>query len=997
MKKILLFKRNSRLCCVLFLQLLSLSAIAFQQQSVSGTVSDAQGVLPGVTITLKNSTTQTITDKNGNFLINAKIGDVLIFDYIGYLTHEVLITDQTQIDVVLEPDATLLDEVEINAGYYTVKDRERTGSIARVTAKDIEKQPVSNPLAAMQGRMAGVSITQTTGVPGGGFDVQIRGKNSLRAEGNTPLYIVDGIPFGSENLGNSTISVGILRNGISPLNVINPKDIESIEVLKDADATAIYGSRGANGVVLITTKKGKAGTTRFNVDSYTGIGHVSRKLNLMNTEQYLKMREQAFLNDGFTEIPDYAYDVNGTWDRDRYTDWQKEIIGGTAYTNSIHGSVSGGSETTRFLIGGTHYKETTVFPGDFAYRKAAVNFNINHSSADKRFEISLTGNYLIDKNDLMGIDLTNRAYTLSPNAPSPYTEDGELNWENSTWNNPYAQLEEKYLAKNHNLISNGMLIYRPFKDWEIKAGLGFSDSSLDEIKTSPHTMFDPAYGLGSEVSSLMLNDARMQSWNFEPQILYNKEVFGGQFKAQIGATFQNRNRRQSGYYGWGFSSNNLINNLSAASNIISLGTNNSDYRYNALFGRINYDYKGRYFLNLTGRRDGSSRFGPGKRFANFGAIGVAWLFSREALFENISWLSFGKLRGSYGTTGSDLIGDYKYMNIYGLTGVGYDGVMGLEPIQLFNPNFSWESNKKIEGALELGFLEDRLSLTVAHYRNRSSNQLVGIPLPGTTGFSTVTANLDATVENTGWEFELGSRIIDTENFKWNTSLNLTTPKNKLIAFPNLEGSTYANRYVIGHGLDIVRVYHYTGMNTETGIYEFEDYDGDGAITAENDREKIISMTPELFGGWQNSFQYKNWELDFLFQFVKQLGNNYNTYTSLPGTGNNLPTSFMDSWQSPSDTGNYQPYTTGLNTDIVNSHNKFINSDAAISDASFIRLKNLSISYKLPKFFDSADCSVYVLGQNLFIITKYKGADPENRSSSSLPPLRIISMGINLSF
>jgi TonB-linked SusC/RagA family outer membrane protein len=820
----------------------------------------------------------------------------------------------------------------------------------------------------------------------------------LRAEGNTPLYIVDGIPFGSENLGDISISIGVLRSGLSPLNILNPNDIESIEVLKDADATAIYGSRGANGVVLITTKKGKQGKTNFKVNSYTGVGQVTRKLELMNTEQYLAMREQAYANDGFSELPAYAYDVNGTWDRNRYTDWQKELIGGTANIQSIHTSVSGGSESTRFLIGGTHYKETTVFPGDFVYKKAAVNFNINHNSQDKKFEVSLSGNYMSDQNNLMGTDLTYQAYTLAPNAPKLYTEDNKLNWENSTWVNPIAQLEEKYLAKNNTIISNGLLLFRPTDDWEFKTAMGFTDSFLDESKASPHTMFNPAYGLGSEVSTLYLNTARMQSWNFEPQISYRKELFGGILNALVGATFQSRSRKQSGFMAWGYSSNNLINNMAAASNIITTGANNSEYRYNALFSRVNYSYKDKYYLNLTGRRDGSSRFGPGKRFANFGAVGAAWLFSRETIFdENLSWLSFGKLRGSYGTTGSDLIGDYQYMNTYGLTGIGYSGIIGLEPMQLFNPNFSWETNKKVEGAIELGFLKDKLLLNIAHFRNRSSNQLVGIPLPGITGFSMVRANLNATVENTGWEFELNSQIVENKNVSWNSSLNLTVPNNKLIAFPDLEGSTYANQYIIGQALDIKRVYHFTGINPETGVYEFEDYDADGMITAENDREKIINTSPVFYGGWQNNFTYKNWGFDFLFQFVKKLGSNYNSIGVLPGVANNLPVDLLDTWQAPGDTSNVQPFTTGLNPELTNAFYKYLSSDAAYSDASFIRLKNVSLTYTLPQLFESVECKLYMQGQNIFTLTKFKGADPENNSFSSLPPLRVISMGLHLNF
>ncbi len=975
-------------------------AIQQPQQTITGIVTDEQGPLFGVTVLIKGKATGTLTDDNGKFTIQANTTDVLVFSYMGYKTVEIAVNNQTIINIQLEGDTTQLKEVIVNAGYYSVKDKERTGSIARITSKDIEKQPVSNPLATMQGRMAGVSIVQSTGVPGGGFDIQIRGKNSIRTDGNTPLYIVDGIPFGTENLGSTLLSANILPgNGLSPLNSINPADIESIEVLKDADATSIYGSRGANGVVLITTKKGKKGKTNFSINSYTGAGSITRKLKLMNTEQYLIMREQAFANDGFTEYPFYAYDVNGTWERNRYTDWQDELIGGTAYTNSIQATVSGGSESTRFLLSGTHYKETTVFPGDFAYKKASVNFNVNHTSTDKKFEITLSGNYTVDNNNLLGTDITREAYSLSPNAPEVYNSEGELNWENSTWNNPLRLLEEKYLTRNNNLIANGMLLYRPFKGWEIKAGLGFTDSSLKESKTSPHTIYDPAYGFGSEISSLLLNDARVQSWNFEPQLSFNQEVLGGKINALVGATFQSRNREQLGLYAFGFSNNNLINNITAASNIFALGTDNSQYRYSALFGRVNYSYEDKYFINLTGRRDGSSRFGTGKKFANFGAVGAAWLFSRENFFvEKTQWLSFGKLRGSYGITGSDQIGDYQFLNTYNLSGISYDGIIGLEPTRLFNPDFSWETNKKIEAALELGFLRDKLYLTVANYRNRSSNQLVGIPLPGTTGFSSITANLDATVQNTGWEFELQGRAINNDNFKWTTSLNLTIPRNKLISFPNLDGSTYANMYVIGQALDIHKVYHYTGMNPATGIYEFEDYDGDGQITAGNDREKVVRTSPEYFGGLQNSISYKKWNLDFLFQYVKQLGSNYNYLGVLPGIANNLPADFTNAWQQAGDNSIIQPYTTGLNSDVTNAYYRFLSSDAAFSDASFIRLKNLSLSYTLPMMWpESTSCRIYFQGQNLLTITRFKGPDPESQSTGRLPPLRIFSVGVELNF
>ncbi|MNQ64001.1 Ferrienterobactin receptor precursor [compost metagenome] len=894
----------------------------------------------------------------------------------------------------------MLQEVRINAGYYTVKESERTGSIAKITAKDIEKQPVANVLAAMQGRMAGVNITQTTGVPGGGFEIEIRGRNSIRSEGNNPLYIIDGMPYSSQNQNNDLLSGSIFPpSGISPLNSINPSDIESIEILKDADATSIYGSRGANGVVLITTKKGKSGKTAFSINTYSGTGKITRTLDLMNTQQYLGMREQAFANDGITEYPFWAYDVNGTWDRNRYTDWQEELIGGTAFTTSIDAAVSGGNNNTDFTIRAGNFNQTTVFPGDFEYGKTTVHFNINHIADNDKFNVSLSGNYTADKNNLLGTDLTLIASQLPPNAPALYDASGELNWENSTWNNPLRLLESKYLAKTNTLVAASAIGYKITPALEFKTSLGFTDSRLDESKTLPSTMYNPAYGLDSSISSFYTNNSGQRSWNIEPQLSWQNDYSFGTFKALAGATFQESSSESLGLNASGFSSNSLITNTAAAANILVLNDTNGLYHYNAIFGRINYSLKDKYFLNMTGRRDGSSRFGSGNHFANFGAIGAAWLFGRENLIqENCPWISFAKLRGSYGSTGSDQIGDYQFMDTYISSGNSYQGIVGLEPARLYNPNFSWETNKKLETALELGFLQDRIFITTAYYRNKSSNQLVGIPLPGTTGFSSIQSNLEATVENTGWEWEVRTLNVQNKEFKWSTALNLSLTKNKLLAFPNLAGSTYASQYVIGEPLDIHLVYHFTGIDPQTGIYQFEDYNGDRALTSLEDRQRKVNTNPDYFGGLNNSLSYKNWQLDFLFQFVKQLGFNYNGSGVVPGAGNNQPVSNLDSWQ-PGETDGVQKYTAGFNDEAVNAYYSYYTySDAAFSDASFIRLKNLSLAYTLPHtWMKEANCRLYLQGQNLFTITNFNGADPETQSFGKLPPLRVMTMGVQLNF
>ncbi|NUY81903.1 SusC/RagA family TonB-linked outer membrane protein [Flavobacterium sp. MAH-1] len=969
------------------------------QQTLTGTVHDTRGPLPGVTVAVKSRNTATVTDASGRFSIDATTGYTLVFSFVGYKTQEITLAAHTQLTVTLEEDATALQNVVVNAGYYTVKEKERTGSIVRVTASDIGKQPIANPLAALQGRMAGVNVTQTTGVPGGGFDIKIRGTNSLRNDGNAPLYIVDGMPYLASNQGNPTLYAGILTTGgSSALNGINPSDIESIEILKDADATAIYGSRGANGVVLITTKKGKAGKTKFSLNSWTGAGVVNNRLDLLNTEQYIAMRLEGYANDGITEIPEYDYDVNGTWSLTRYTDWQKKLIGGTAMRRNIDAAFSGGNAQTQFVLRGTTYNEGTVFPGDWSYRKSAVHAAIGHRSLDERFTLSFASNYVADKNDLLATDLSAQALQLAPNAPELYNPDGTLNWENSTWENPLRLLEQTYANKTRTLTANTVLGYKLLPLLEARVSTGYATTQGEETRLTPHTIYDPAFGLTSAASTSLRSDSRQYSFNIEPQLEWKKEGGFGKVSVLAGATFQENTASQLGVYGRGFANNALMSNLAAATRVTVLYDTDSEYRYNAVFGRVNYALQDRYFLNLTGRRDGSSRFGPGRQYANFGAVGAAWLWGKEAAVGTlIPALSFGKLRASYGSTGSDQIGDYQFLDTYGTSPFSYNNTVGLAPVRLYNPNFSWETNKKLEVAADIGFLDDRIFASAAWYKNRSSSQLVGLPLPGTTGFTSVQANLGATVENRGWEFELRTVNLKGKDFAWETSWNLSLPKNELVRFPELESSTYANRYVVGQPVNIVKVYDYVGLDPETGLYTFRDYNGDGATSSAGDRKKIVQTGAKYFGGVQNSLSYKKLRLDFLFQFVKQIGQNYLVGAYQPGNYGNQPTDVLHHWQQPGDTSGVQAYSAGYDDVSALAYARYGVSDAAYTDASYIRLKNLSLSYTLPELLTkSVGCRIYAQGQNLLTITQYKGRDPENQSIYALPPLRVITFGIDLS-
>ena len=977
-----------------------LISTSFPQQQITGKVTDQVGLpLIGVTVMVKGSNTGTITNLEGIFQLPIPQNSTLVFSFIGYKTLEVPFTGEKEINVTLAEDITSLGEVEINAGYYNTTRRESTGNISRITAEEIELQPVLNPLAAIQGRMPGVQITQTSGTPGSGFDIKIRGRNSLRALGNEPLYIIDGVPYASNTLGYNQVSGNILPgSGTSPLNVISTNDIASIEVLKDADATAIYGSRGANGVVLITTKKGKTGKTNFNINANSGIGQITQKFDLLSTQEYLNIRKEAFENDGIVDYPGNAYDINGTWDQNRYTDWQEKLLGNNANITSIDLRIDGGNAYTNFRVSGNYRLQTTVFPGDFKYEKAGANANFGNQSEDGRFSINVTGNYSVENNDQPGSDLLREAIKLPPNAPELYTEDGELNWENSTWQNPLRIQNASFKSVTNNFLANAVIDYKLLPDFNFKVNLGYTNIQHTESRTSSYTIYDPAYQLDSEFSGIYLNNSTRRSWIVEPQLNLQKEFDKNKLNFLVGATFQNQKDVRLYQEGRGFSNEQLIYDLSAANSVFTLNNDKITYKYQAFFGRLNYKYDNRYIINLTGRRDGSSRFGTANRFAWFGAIGTAWIFSEEPFFTGNDLLSFGKIRGSYGITGNDQIGDYQYLDTYSTTGNIYNGTAGLSPSRLFNPDFGWETNKKFEVGLEIGFLDNNLFFSGSYFRNLSSNQLVGIPLPGTTGFPSIQANLNASVENTGVELFLETKNINNENFSWNSSFNLSILNNKLLRFPDLEGSTYENQFVLGQSLNIQKLYQYEGLDLQTGLFTFTDFDGDGRISSPNDRQSIQDLSPSFFGGLTNSLSYSNFKLDFLFQFVKQENYNEISLLGLPGDRNNHSREVLDRWQSPGDQSTYQYLTAGYNSDALNKYVQYFGSDAIITDASYIRLKNISLSYSVPKkWLKLVNARLYMQGQNLLTFTNYRGADPEFTTTGYLPPLKIYTAGVDITF
>jgi len=968
--------------------------------NIRGKVVDEQGRgMGGVTIRLKDNTRGTVSAASGEFSIkSAKEGDIVVFSFIGYQPREITAAEDMG-TITMNLSNSKLDEVQIQA-YGITSQRLGTGDIGTVKAAAIEKQPVTNPLQAIQGRIPGIEITQQTGMPGSAFNVQIRGQNSI-ANGSDPLYVVDGVPYTMELLstqGYNILGQSTTKSYGNALNYLNIGEIESIDVLKDADATAIYGSRGANGVILITTKKGKAGPLSAKLNLSSGISKVAHQFKLMNTEEYIEMRKEAFANDNMTPDNDNAYDIL-LYDKNRYVDWQKELIGGNASFSNAQLSLSGGNAFNQYNVGAIYNRQTTVFPGNFSDKKKGINFNINTSSSDSKFTMRLSGSYLINTSNLPGYDLTSFIF-LPPNAPDMVNPDGSLNYTNYSDN--YASYMRRPFSRTvNNLVGNATLGYQLLPGLEIKTSLGYTNIQLAETSLRPATSINPVQ-LAFFPRASDFTDNKSSSWIAEPQATYSYAIGPHKLSALAGLSFQSTDSKGQILSTDGYTSDNQLLNPQAAPHI-SIQNEATLYRYAAGFARLNYNYADKIILNLSGRRDGSSRFGSDKRFSNFGSIGSAYIFSQEKLIKNTwPWLSFGKLRASYGITGNDQISDYRYMTLYGNYTTTYQDVKGLTLDNLANPELAWERTSKFEIGLDLGFFKDRILLNVNHYRNRSSNQLLSYPLSSVTGFGSIDENLNATVENRGWEFLLSSKNISAKNFSWLTSLNVSSRRNELVKFDNLQNSSYRNTLVIGKPVYIGKAFEYAGVNPTTGVYEFYTSTGTKTSTPSSatDKNYLVDRTPDFSGGITNTINYRRFDLNFTFQFIKQLGRLMPE--RVPGyLQANQPVSFLNRWQKPGDITNIQKFTQAWDTDANNANNNYLASNGIITDASFIRLKNLSIGYSLPESFlkkiGIKQARISVQGQNLFTITRYKGRDPENQSLMTLPPLFTTTAGLQVTF
>lgn len=975
-----------------------------------GKVIDAEGnAMAGTSIQRKGTGTGVKADSLGYFSLRGRRGDVLVFSCVDCKPKEIILKDSSPITVTLEHEPTSYDPAVVN-GYTTLNPVENTASISRISID----QPVnSTVLESTRGQVAGMTVTPTSGVPGASEEVSIRGNNSIgqtpgwnNRPANNPLIIIDGVPMPTllqpinqfPSMVGDPKGTGISGKGLNPLYTVNPGDIESIQVLKDAAATAIYGARGANGVIVIRTRKARWGKPVLTCSSFIGIGRITTAMDMMNTRQYLDMRYEAFANDTINwRLPNIPAGDLKIMDTTQDTDFKKWLLGGTAKITDYHIAFSEGKKRFRYFLSGSYHKETTVLPGDIYGRRIAATGDFLYKLSPK-ITIGFTGltsgtqNNWTPFNPMYGM-------LLVPMAP-PLVKNGDsLNWgsPNAYFLNPLSYFRNKLLINTTNTLLHAHGIYRIGKGWKAEVSAGYNSLVTREEARYPISAKNPAIpGVTGEFSTAV---NRYETWNIEPQIQYTYYNARHDLTVQTvlgGSWLSLKNNSSTEDYN-GYTRDDLLGKPDAYTDYKST-SDKSIYRYLSAFSQVNLELQKRYLLSLTYRMDESSRFGAKHRLARLGSVGAGWVIRDiDTAVQTKSTLSYVKLRGSIGLTGNDQIGDYQYLNgyTYYTGGQLYQGLPALMATSLSNPYYQWEFTRKLELALETSLFNKSLSVTVMYYRNRSSNLLINNQLPAQTGFGAIATNVDALVQNSGLELEA------TLYKKWgpvtyDAKLTLARPWNKLLRFPGLEQSVYAGTLVVGQSLTAERIPAFTGVNPQTGLF-----------TATKDSIIAGNHDPKLVGGFIQTIGLGNWQLQTAWEWRIQRAPYYLLYTYknlAPGRKAdtyfmNQPAALANHWQKPGDQAPWQKFSTKGTSAINSAINNWTNSDGQLVNGSYLLLKNIRLSYELTKHFMKRwgiqKAGLFVNGENLFTITPYKGADPQVANPLVLPPLKVLTLGITL--
>ncbi|WP_111671941.1 SusC/RagA family TonB-linked outer membrane protein [Algoriphagus litoralis] len=988
---------------LLGLMLFLSSAVAFAQDRViTGTVTsveDNMGV-PGATVLVKGTTIGTATDLDGKYSISVPAGsNVLVFTFVGLTSQEVTIGNQTTINVALQPDVQSLSEFVITS-YGDQSKREITGAISSVKGEVFANLPMQSFDRAMQGRIAGVQVTSTTGQPGGALNVRIRGVGSVNA-GNDPLYIVDGVQLGG---GGSTSTQG----SQNPLASINPNDIESIEVLKDAAAASIYGAQAANGVVLITTKKGKKGATQTKVSIQEGIVQPLNLYEVMNATQLAGIKRDAFINAGLNPanaIAAYGDPENPSLES---YDWVDELYR-DARLSVYDLSMSGGDEKTSFYVSGAYTRqEGQIIQSQ--YERLTGRLNITHRPSTK-FTIAanlslatqVTNGTIADGNFVNGP--FSAGFTMRPNQPI-YNEDGTFAPYPSAHNFGYNIVQGVYQEIRKGVavqtVSNLQLNYQitPWLSWTSYFGVDFSDTRDQNNRPSTIPAFS-SYG-----GSSFFQDDRRLNYNTNHNFNFSKKFNDVHTVSGIaGFEYKGFQAEIINATGRGFADPSLVY-LQNAATPFAIGGSFTEYKRAGFFGQVKYDYDDRYTADFTVRRDGHSRFGEQNKWGTFGAASVGWRISSEGFMQDITWLDNLRLRASYGITGNSEIANFASRTLVGNTGQ-YLGSGALSLSQLGNDLLTWEEAETINIGLDATVFNGRIIATVDFWRKNSSSLLFDTPLPTDSGFGSITRNTGL-VRNQGVDIDLQTVNIVAGKFQWSTGFNITFLENELLElYDGLD--RIGNTLIVGKPIQFWYTHQYLGVNPANGRALYADADNNPTyIVGESTLRYIGSGLPTSYGGLSNSFSYGPVSLEVFFQgqFGNLAGNQdqFNLENWGSGTGN-LRTNQLNYWKAPGDiTTVGMPYEGGQapGTSAINTF-----STRFLSDGGYIRLKQVTLNYTLPSAAASKigmkGLTAFVQGLNLATFTNYVGQDPEVVGISNLvsigryPNPRQFSAGVNLTF
>jgi TonB-linked SusC/RagA family outer membrane protein len=997
---------------LLLLCLASFSLFA-QTSTVSGrvlTTSD-NSALPGVNVVVKGTSKGTITDLEGRFVMEVNPTDVLVFSFIGYKAQEIAYTGQTNLQIALQEEPKELSEVVV-VGYQSVERRNITGALTSVKATAFKDMSVNGVDQALQGQAPGVQVTASSGTPGGGISVRVRGATSIGAS-NAPLYIVDGIPIITGSLGGRSFG----GQNDNALSMLNPSDIETITVLKDAATKAMYGSRASNGVIVITTKKGKSGQSNINFDVQRGIIDPVHKIDLLNSHELLTLQREAVTNAG--QNPDALGLIPGVTDAVN-TNWQDAVLR-RAIMEQYQASASGGDDRTTYYISG-HYRNEEGILLNNKFQRYGMTMNFDHKLT-QRFKLStqIILSRALNKR-VKGDNFLDGVYSGAlQSLPyyTPYDENGHLVGPGSPLYaafpnfNPVAQallprfntvtMKTQGLLKGEYKISDKLMAVA-------QISLDYDDITEDQYESSQTAIGGWDQSVGGQGLGVFIAQSAANVIS-SGRLLYNNEIGKHRFNALGGAELLQNFSIEGDVSGRLFPSDDFTYLTSAG--LIDQGSSIRDPVHSivSFIGSGDYDYDDRLLATVSMRADGSSNFGKNHKFGYFPAGSLGWRISNEKFFQSKT-VNDLKVRASYGYTGNERIGAFRYLGTWAAT--TYSGSSGFAPSGLDNPDIKWESTREINFGADISLVESRIQATVEVYDKKTTGLLLGRPYASTTGFSSVTSNIGS-MDNRGFEVAVNTVNVDGA-FKWRTNINVSRNLNKVLSLVDsvpiytgyqADGVNATN--IIKEGQPIGSFYglNFLGVNPATGNAMYQDVDKDGRIT-NADGVVIGNAQPKLFGGMTNTFSWRGFELSVLFNF--SWGNKILNLTksNLMNMGSNLNNNQMrealNRWQNPGDITDVPKYEFGNTT---NSYQ----SSRYLEDGSYVRLKNVSLGYNLPPSvtnkFGVSRIRVYVTATNLWTLTKYDGSDPEvstlDGSTSAqgidlntLPQVRTIAGGLSIS-